>query len=66
MVKEVVSLVLFFRFGGLKFLDDEELFNMVLESGKFWGGWFVGVVDFIMEKFNVFIVYDWYFWEVDV
>uniref|UniRef100_A0A8D1DI54 Argininosuccinate lyase n=1 Tax=Sus scrofa TaxID=9823 RepID=A0A8D1DI54_PIG len=36
------------------------------ESGKLWGGRFVGAVDPIMEKFNASIAYDRHLWEVDV
>ncbi|GAB1290234.1 Argininosuccinate lyase [Apodemus speciosus] len=37
-----------------------------LESGKLWGGRFVGTVDPIMEKFNSSIAYDRHLWNVDV
>lgn len=36
------------------------------QSGKLWGGRFVGAVDPIMEKFNASIAYDRQLWEVDV
>lgn len=36
------------------------------QSGKLWGGRFVGAVDPIMEKFNSSIAYDRHLWEVDV
>lgn len=36
------------------------------QSGKLWGGRFVGAVDPIMEKFNSSITYDQHLWEVDV
>lgn len=36
------------------------------QSGKLWGGRFVGAVDPIMEKFNSSITYDRQLWEVDV
>jgi argininosuccinate lyase len=36
------------------------------QSGKLWGGRFVGAVDPIMEKFNSSIMYDQRLWEVDV
>lgn len=36
------------------------------QSGKLWGGRFVGTVDPIMEKFNSSITYDQHLWEVDV
>lgn len=36
------------------------------QSGKLWGGRFVGAVDPIMEKFNASIAYDRNLWEVDV
>lgn len=36
------------------------------QSGKLWGGRFVGAVDPIMEKFNSSITYDRRLWEVDV
>ncbi|EFB28805.1 hypothetical protein PANDA_015399, partial [Ailuropoda melanoleuca] len=36
------------------------------QSGKLWGGRFVGTVDPIMEKFNSSIAYDRHLWEVDV
>lgn len=36
------------------------------QSGKLWGGRFVGSVDPIMEKFNSSITYDRHLWEVDV
>ncbi|KAL4669143.1 hypothetical protein H8959_007697 [Pygathrix nigripes] len=36
------------------------------QSGKLWGGRFVGAVDPIMEKFNASIAYDRHLWEVDV
>uniref|UniRef100_A0A8C6BCA4 Argininosuccinate lyase n=1 Tax=Monodon monoceros TaxID=40151 RepID=A0A8C6BCA4_MONMO len=39
---------------------------MASESGKLWGGRFVGAVDPIMEKFNSSITYDQQLWEVDV
>ncbi|XP_016801307.3 argininosuccinate lyase isoform X6 [Pan paniscus] len=39
---------------------------MASESGKLWGGRFVGAVDPIMEKFNASIAYDRHLWEVDV
>ncbi|XP_065748413.1 argininosuccinate lyase isoform X2 [Phocoena phocoena] len=39
---------------------------MASESGKLWGGRFVGAVDPIMEKFNSSITYDQHLWEVDV
>uniref|UniRef100_A0ABI7XW90 Argininosuccinate lyase n=1 Tax=Felis catus TaxID=9685 RepID=A0ABI7XW90_FELCA len=39
---------------------------MASESGKLWGGRFVGAVDPIMEKFNSSIAYDRHLWEVDV
>ncbi|KAB1263666.1 Argininosuccinate lyase [Camelus dromedarius] len=39
---------------------------MASESGKLWGGRFVGAVDPIMEKFNASIAYDQHLWEVDV
>ncbi|XP_007452714.1 PREDICTED: argininosuccinate lyase-like isoform X2 [Lipotes vexillifer] len=39
---------------------------MASESGKLWGGRFVGTVDPIMEKFNSSITYDQHLWEVDV
>ncbi|XP_068824458.1 argininosuccinate lyase isoform X3 [Capricornis sumatraensis] len=39
---------------------------MASESGKLWGGRFVGAVDPIMEKFNSSITYDRHLWEVDV
>ncbi|XP_032120653.1 argininosuccinate lyase isoform X2 [Sapajus apella] len=39
---------------------------MASESGKLWGGRFVGAVDPIMEKFNASITYDRQLWEVDV
>ncbi|XP_023609208.1 argininosuccinate lyase isoform X2 [Myotis lucifugus] len=39
---------------------------MASESGKLWGGRFVGAVDPIMEKFNASIAYDRQLWEVDV
>uniref|UniRef100_A0A8D0XQQ8 Argininosuccinate lyase n=1 Tax=Sus scrofa TaxID=9823 RepID=A0A8D0XQQ8_PIG len=39
---------------------------MASESGKLWGGRFVGAVDPIMEKFNASITYDRHLWEVDV
>uniref|UniRef100_A0A2K5F836 Argininosuccinate lyase n=1 Tax=Aotus nancymaae TaxID=37293 RepID=A0A2K5F836_AOTNA len=39
---------------------------MASESGKLWGGRFVGAVDPIMEKFNASITYDRKLWEVDV
>lgn len=39
---------------------------MASESGKLWGGRFVGAVDPIMEKFNSSITYDRNLWEVDV
>ncbi|XP_043312239.1 argininosuccinate lyase isoform X1 [Cervus elaphus] len=39
---------------------------MASESGKLWGGRFVGSVDPIMEKFNSSITYDRHLWEVDV
>ncbi|XP_077930655.1 argininosuccinate lyase isoform X2 [Halichoerus grypus] len=39
---------------------------MASESGKLWGGRFVGTVDPIMEKFNSSIAYDRHLWEVDV
>ncbi|XP_036991474.1 argininosuccinate lyase [Artibeus jamaicensis] len=39
---------------------------MASESGKLWGGRFVGTVDPIMEKFNSSITYDRQLWEVDV
>ncbi|KAM6155297.1 argininosuccinate lyase [Rhynchocyon petersi] len=39
---------------------------MASESGKLWGGRFVGSVDPIMEKFNASITYDRNLWEVDV
>ncbi|XP_077764490.1 argininosuccinate lyase isoform X7 [Canis aureus] len=39
---------------------------MASESGKLWGGRFVGAVDPVMEKFNSSIAYDRALWEVDV
>nr|XP_012419577.1 PREDICTED: argininosuccinate lyase isoform X2 [Odobenus rosmarus divergens] len=39
---------------------------MASESGKLWGGRFVGAVDPIMEKFNSSIAYDRHLWEADV
>ena len=39
---------------------------MASESGKLWGGRFVGAVDPIMEKFNSSISYDRHLWNVDV
>ncbi|ELR60618.1 Argininosuccinate lyase, partial [Bos mutus] len=36
------------------------------QSGKLWGGRFVGTVDPIMEKFNSSITYDRHLWEADV
>uniref|UniRef100_A0A8C6CQ98 Argininosuccinate lyase n=1 Tax=Moschus moschiferus TaxID=68415 RepID=A0A8C6CQ98_MOSMO len=39
---------------------------MASESGKLWGGRFVGTVDPIMEKFNSSITYDQHLWEADV
>ncbi|XP_008583246.1 PREDICTED: argininosuccinate lyase [Galeopterus variegatus] len=36
------------------------------QSGKLWGGRFVGAVDPVMEKFNSSITYDRHLWEVDV
>ncbi|XP_006859785.1 PREDICTED: argininosuccinate lyase-like isoform X2 [Chrysochloris asiatica] len=39
---------------------------MASESGKLWGGRFVGSVDPIMEKFNSSIAYDRNLWEVDI
>uniref|UniRef100_A0A8I3WE40 Argininosuccinate lyase n=1 Tax=Callithrix jacchus TaxID=9483 RepID=A0A8I3WE40_CALJA len=39
---------------------------MASESGKLWGGRFVGAVDPIMEKFNASITYDRQLWEVDI
>ncbi|XP_006889714.1 PREDICTED: argininosuccinate lyase-like isoform X2 [Elephantulus edwardii] len=39
---------------------------MASESGKLWGGRFVGSVDPIMEKFNASIAYDRNLWEVDI
>uniref|UniRef100_G1QL56 Argininosuccinate lyase n=1 Tax=Nomascus leucogenys TaxID=61853 RepID=G1QL56_NOMLE len=39
---------------------------MASESGKLWGGRFVGAVDPIMEKFNASISYDRQLWKVDV
>uniref|UniRef100_A0A8C2RMQ3 Argininosuccinate lyase n=1 Tax=Capra hircus TaxID=9925 RepID=A0A8C2RMQ3_CAPHI len=39
---------------------------MASESGKLWGGRFVGAVDPIMEKFNSSITYDRHLWEADV
>uniref|UniRef100_A0A8I4A3A5 Argininosuccinate lyase n=1 Tax=Callithrix jacchus TaxID=9483 RepID=A0A8I4A3A5_CALJA len=36
------------------------------QSGKLWGGRFVGAVDPIMEKFNASITYDRQLWEVDI
>ncbi|KAM5329334.1 argininosuccinate lyase isoform 1-T3 [Glossophaga mutica] len=39
---------------------------MASESGKLWGGRFVGAVDPIMEKFNSSITYDRQLWEADV
>lgn len=36
------------------------------QSGKLWGGRFVGAVDPIMEKFNSSITYDRHLWEADV
>nr|XP_005889947.1 PREDICTED: argininosuccinate lyase isoform X2 [Bos mutus] len=39
---------------------------MASESGKLWGGRFVGTVDPIMEKFNSSITYDRHLWEADV
>ncbi|KAK2499477.1 hypothetical protein MC885_000101 [Smutsia gigantea] len=39
---------------------------MASESGKLWGGRFVGAVDPIMEKFNSSIACDRHLWEVDV
>uniref|UniRef100_A0A8C9DMC5 Argininosuccinate lyase n=1 Tax=Prolemur simus TaxID=1328070 RepID=A0A8C9DMC5_PROSS len=39
---------------------------MASESGKLWGGRFVGAVDPIMEKFNASIAYDRHLWEADV
>ncbi|XP_005080395.1 argininosuccinate lyase isoform X1 [Mesocricetus auratus] len=39
---------------------------MASESGKLWGGRFVGAVDPIMEKFNASISYDRHLWNVDV
>uniref|UniRef100_A0AC11BTK5 Argininosuccinate lyase n=1 Tax=Ovis aries TaxID=9940 RepID=A0AC11BTK5_SHEEP len=39
---------------------------MASESGKLWGGRFVGTVDPIMEKFNSSIAYDRHLWEADV
>uniref|UniRef100_A0A8C9GNG4 Argininosuccinate lyase n=1 Tax=Piliocolobus tephrosceles TaxID=591936 RepID=A0A8C9GNG4_9PRIM len=66
LAKEVVSPVLSSRPGGPKLPDDKELPNMASESGKLWGGRFVGAVDPIMEKFNASIAYDRHLWEVDV
>ncbi|KAF5914641.1 hypothetical protein HPG69_005138 [Diceros bicornis minor] len=37
-----------------------------MQSGKLWGGRFVGAVDPIMEKFNSSITYDRHLWEADV
>uniref|UniRef100_A0A2K6UXC6 Argininosuccinate lyase n=1 Tax=Saimiri boliviensis boliviensis TaxID=39432 RepID=A0A2K6UXC6_SAIBB len=39
---------------------------MASESGKLWGGRFVGAVDPITEKFNASITYDRQLWKVDV
>nr|XP_023411755.1 argininosuccinate lyase isoform X1 [Loxodonta africana] len=39
---------------------------MASESGKLWGGRFVGSVDPIMEKFNSSIAYDRNLWAADV
>lgn len=39
---------------------------MASESGKLWGGRFVGAVDPIMDRFNASIAYDQQLWEVDV
>ncbi|KAM4820640.1 LOW QUALITY PROTEIN: argininosuccinate lyase [Thomomys bottae] len=39
---------------------------MASESGKLWGGRFVGAVDPIMERFNSSITYDQHLWKVDV
>lgn len=39
---------------------------MASESGKLWGGRFVGTVDPIMDKFNSSISYDRNLWNVDV
>uniref|UniRef100_A0A4X2KDM9 Argininosuccinate lyase n=1 Tax=Vombatus ursinus TaxID=29139 RepID=A0A4X2KDM9_VOMUR len=39
---------------------------MASESGKLWGGRFVGSVDPIMEKFNASIAYDQRMWEADI
>uniref|UniRef100_A0A5F9C3U6 Argininosuccinate lyase n=1 Tax=Oryctolagus cuniculus TaxID=9986 RepID=A0A5F9C3U6_RABIT len=49
-----------------RLLNEEEPPNMASESGKLWGGRFVGAVDPIMEKFNSSITYDQLLWEVDV
>lgn len=42
------------------------MFLLSYQSGKLWGGRFVGAVDPIMEKFNSSITYDRHLWEVDV
>lgn len=39
---------------------------MASESGKLWGGRFVGAVDPIMDRFNSSISYDRHLWNVDV
>ncbi|XP_043858832.1 argininosuccinate lyase isoform X1 [Dromiciops gliroides] len=39
---------------------------MASESGKLWGGRFVGSIDPIMEKFNSSISYDRRMWEADI
>ncbi|MBV98057.1 Argininosuccinate lyase, partial [Eschrichtius robustus] len=63
---EVVSPALSSRPGGPRLPDGKEPPNMASESGKLWGGRFVGAVDPIMEKFNSSITYDQHLWEVDV
>lgn len=58
-------MVLSSRFVGQK-LQKEDPPNMASESGKLWGGRFVGSVDPIMDKFNSSIAYDRHLWNVDL
>uniref|UniRef100_A0A5F8HLR2 Argininosuccinate lyase n=1 Tax=Monodelphis domestica TaxID=13616 RepID=A0A5F8HLR2_MONDO len=45
---------------------EKDLSKMASESGKLWGGRFVGSIDPIMEKFNSSISYDQRMWEADI
>lgn len=40
--------------------------SLPVQSGKLWGGRFVGSIDPIMEKFNSSLAYDQRMWEADI